>query len=131
MLLRTEQGSSLVETLAAMTLILFALLAAAPLFDHAARGGAADADMGYVGAAAVKRMELLEKVSYLALTAGGSLSANVSSYSDTTSDPRVIVRWTITNDATLTLKTVRVRAIARRQEVGQVKQVILVTMRAR
>lgn len=87
--------------------------------------------MGYVGAAAVKRMELLEKVSYLALTAGGSLSANVSSYSDTTSDPRVIVRWTITNDATLTLKTVRVRAIARRQEVGQVKQVILVTMRAR
>ncbi len=127
---RKERGSSLVEALVAMALILFSLLAVAPLFVFAARESLSDASMGAVSAAAVRRLELLNAQSYSTLAVGGRLSANDASFFDD-SDPRVLVRWQIAKDAALELKTIRVRAVARRIDLGPAKAVTLVTVRGR
>jgi hypothetical protein len=84
-----------------------------------------------VGAAAVDRMELLRASDFYSLPAGGSLTSNVSGYSDT-SNPRYTVRWQIVNNGSpATEKTVSVRAIAVRQAMGNAKEVTLVSLRAR
>lgn len=130
---RNQKGSSLVEALVSMALIMFSLLAVAPLFVHAERVSATDANMGYVGAAAVKRMELLDAASFPTLVVGGSLTANTVDaagvpYYDL-SNPDVVVRWSIAAGPTPGARTVRVRAVARRHDLGQAKSVTLVTVR--
>lgn len=128
---RGERGFSLVEVLLAFMLLTFGVLAVVPMFVYGARRVAASADIGKAGAAAVKRMETLRATSYGSLTAGGSLSSNLTSYSDTT-DPAVIVRWTIADNTTpATVKTIVVLATARRQVSGPAKKVRFTTMRAR
>ena len=128
---RGEGGFSLVEVLVALVLLMFGVLAVAPMFVYGARKAAASADIGKAGAAAARRMENLRATAYGSLAAGGSLNSNVASYSDTT-DPAVLVRWTIVDDATpATVKTIAVLAIARRQVSGPAKRVAFTTMRAR
>lgn len=115
----------------AFVLLTFGLLAVAPMFVYGVRRAAASADIGKAAAAAAKRMERLRATSYDALAVGGSLTSDAVSFSDTT-DPAVVVRWTIGNDAIpSTAKTIAVVAIARRQVSGPAKRVKLTTLRAR
>jgi len=128
---RGERGFSLVEVLVALVLLMFGVLAVAPMFVYGARKAAASADIGKAGAAAARRMENLRATAYGSLAAGGSLNSNVASYSDTT-DPAVLVRWTVADNATpSTVKTIAVLAISRRQVSGPAKRVRFTTMRAR
>ena len=128
---RRDGGFSLVEVLLAMALMFVGLMAAAPLFVFAMKETAAGADLGTVGAAAVDRMELLRANDFYSLAAGGSLSSNVSGYSDTSSS-QFTVRWVIADNATpATMKTISVRAVASRQTIGLAKEVTLVSLRGR
>lgn len=125
-----ESGFTLVEVLMALFLIGIGVLAAAPMFMYAMQGNATGADLGSVGAIAVERMEQLRAADYVTLTAGGSLTANVAGYFDT-SDPNYTVRWTIADNVNpVKSKTITVRAVAVRQVVGMRKDVVLTTMRA-
>jgi prepilin-type N-terminal cleavage/methylation domain-containing protein len=125
------RGFTLVEVLLALFLMGLTLMAAAPMFIHAMKETAAGADLGWVGALAVQRMELLRAIDFYGLTAGGGLSTNISGYSDT-SDPDFTVRWQIVDNASpATLKTVSVRVIATRTAIGRQKETTLTTVRAR
>ncbi len=126
-----ESGFSLVEMLVAISLIGLGLLAIAPLFVYATKSTATSADLGLVGAAAVRRMEILRSRDFQSLTAGGNLTSNVTNFADT-SDPDFVVRWTVANDATPAMrKTITVRAQAARRVVGLRKEVQLTTVRSR
>lgn len=126
-----SRGFTLVEALVAMLLLLGGLLAVAPMFVLAIRVSASSADLGTVGAIAVEQMEDLRSRSWAGLPAGGSLTSNVTDYSETTGEGHV-VRWQITDNGTtpVTLKTIRVRVIAPRQVIGRAKQVTLASVRA-
>ena len=126
-----ERGFTLVEVLLALSLLFVGVVAAAPMFIFAMKETAAGADMGSVGAAAVDRMELLRASDFFSLPAGGSLSSDVSGYSDTSSS-RYTVRWLIVdNGSPATEKTISVRAIAARQAMGNAKEITLISLRAR
>lgn len=128
---RRDGGFTLVEVLLAMALMFVGMLAAAPLFVFAMKETAAGADLGTVGAAAVDRMELLRANDFYSLAAGGSLTSDVSGYSDT-SHAQYTVRWLIADNATpATMKTISVRAVASRQSIGLAKEVTLVSLRGR
>lgn len=128
---RPAPGFTLVEVLLAMALMFVGIMAAAPLFVFAMKESAAGADLGSVGAAAVDRMELLRSGDFYSLAAGGSLTSNVSGYSDTSST-RYTVRWQIVDNASpATVRTISVRAIAARQTIGQAKELTLATLRGR
>lgn len=125
-----ENGFTLVEVLMALFLIGIGVLAAAPMFMYAMQGNATGADFGSVGAIAVERMEQLRAAPFVTLTAGGSLSADVTGYFDA-GNPDYTVRWTITDNVNpVKSKTITVRAVAERQVIGARKDVILTTMRA-
>ena len=124
-------GFTLVEVLLAMFLIGIGLLAVAPMFVYATKSTASSADLGSVGARAVQSLETFMSPDFASLTAGGSLTTNVTSFYDT-SDPRFVVRWTIVDNATpATKKTITVRVQAVRQVVGQKKEIQLATVRAK
>jgi len=124
-------GFSLVEVLLALALLFVGVVAAAPMFIFAMKETAAGADMGSVGAAAVDWMEELRASDFYTLAAGGSLSSNVSGFSDT-SNPRFTVRWQIVDNASpATMKTISVRAFAARQAMGNAKEVTLTSLRGR
>ena len=129
---RKARGFSLVEVLVALFLISLGLLAAAPMFIYATQGNAVGADLGTVGAVAVERMELLRSANYGVLTAGGSLTSNVSGYFDN-SNPAVIVRWTVADDTVgpVTMKTITVRVVTTRRVVGQRKEITMTTERGK
>ena len=128
---RGSAGFSLIEVLLAMMILGLSVLAVGPMFVYGMRKSASSADLGKVGAAAVKEMELLRAASFGSLTAGGSLTGNVTSFFDTT-DPSVILRWTIADDATpATVKTINVLAISTRAVSGPAKRIQLSTMRSR
>ena len=128
---RGSRGFSLVEVLLALSLLFVGIVAAAPMFIFAMKETAAGADMGSVGAAAVDRMELMRASDFYTLAAGGSLSSDVSGFSDT-SNSRYTVRWSIVDNASpATIKTISVRAIAVRQAMGNAKEVTLSALRAR
>jgi prepilin-type N-terminal cleavage/methylation domain-containing protein len=129
---KRARGFSLVEVLVALFLISLGVLAAAPMFVYAMQGNAVGADLGTVGAVAVERMELLRSQNYGTLTAGGSLTGNVTGYFDN-SNPAVTVRWTIadTTVGPVTVKTITVRALANRQVVGERKDITMTTSRGR
>jgi prepilin-type N-terminal cleavage/methylation domain-containing protein len=128
---RETRGFSLVEVLLALALLFVGVVAAAPMFIFAMKETAAGADLGSVGAAAVDRMELLRSTDFYSLSAGGSLTSNVSGYSDA-SNSKFTVRWQIVdNGSPTTEKTISVRAIAARQAIGNAKETTLTTLRAR
>jgi prepilin-type N-terminal cleavage/methylation domain-containing protein len=126
-----QRGFTLVEALVAMLLLLGGLLAIAPMFVLAMKVSASSADLGNVGAIGVEQMEELRSRNWTALTAGGDLNSNAAGFFRTTTEG-FIVRWSITDNATtpVTLKTIRVRVLAPRQVIGEVKQVNLVSLRA-
>ena len=129
-----QAGFTLVEVLVATALLWFLLLGVAPLFVFAAQHNAAGADFGTAGAIAVARMETLRALAFTNLTAGGSLTSNVSvggvAYFDA-SNPEFIVRWEILDSATPAGgKRVTVRALALRAVSGMPKECSLTTLRA-
>jgi len=125
------RGATLLEVLVALVLAGLGMLAMAPLFVYASESSATAADLGTVGAVAVRRMELLRSRTFGSLAAGGSLGSDVTGYADD-SDPFVTVRWTVSHDATpATRKTITVRAVATRVVVGLPKEVTLMTVRSR
>ncbi len=125
------RGFSLVEVLLALALLFVGVVAAAPMFIFAMKETAAGADLGSVGAAAVDRMELLRASDFYSLPAGGSLTSDLTGYSDITSS-KYAVRWQIVDNASSpTEKTISVRAIATRQAIGLAKEVTLTSLRAR
>jgi type II secretory pathway pseudopilin PulG len=128
--MKREHGFSLIEILVALFLLQLALLALVPMFVYASRSTMSAADMGSVGARAVERMELLRQIEFDNLTAGGSLTGDVTGFFDD-SDPDFVVRWRITDNATPpTLKTIEVRAVADRVLLGQPRQVTLLNVAA-
>jgi len=119
----------LLENLVAIAILMFGLLAAAPMFVQAMKATEVGADVSAAGSAAVDRMELLRATEYSSLTVGGGLTSDVTGYADT-SDPDVVVRWQIEDITTpVPGMTIRVRAIMQRQVVGRAKQVTLTTRR--
>jgi Tfp pilus assembly protein PilV len=126
---RGEAGSLLLENLVAIAILMFGLLAAAPMFIQATKATEVGADVSAAGSAAVDRMELLRAIDYENLVVGGDLASDVTGYADT-SDPDVVVRWQVEQINTpVPGKTIRVRAIMQRQVVGRAKQVTLTTRR--
>jgi len=122
-------GFTLIEVVVGVLLLAIGLLATVPMFVYAARENAVGGDLGVVGARAVQRLEILRGSSWLSLAVGGSLDSNVAGYFDD-SDPDVVVRWTVTDNASPDpSKTVVVRAIAQRVVVGRKKQATLVVVR--
>ena len=128
---KRSPGFTLPEVSIALFVVGVGLLALAPLFIQGARVTASSMDMSISAAAAVERLELLRATGFNSLTAGGSVTSNVTGFFDT-SNPDVTVRWTITDNASpATLKTIAVRAIATDSPMGLPKQTDLVTVRAR
>ena len=128
---RGSAGFSLIEVLLALFILGLSILAVCPMFVYGMRKSASSADLGKLGAAAVREMELLRVASFGSLTAGGSLTGNVTSFSDTT-NPSVILRWTIADNASpATVKTISVLAISTRAVSGPAKRIQLSTKRSR
>ena len=128
---RPAQGFTLIEILVAMALMFVVLLAAAPMFVFAMKETASAGDLGVVGVVVVDRMEVLRRVEFGFLAAGGNLTSNVTGYSDA-SNPEFTVRWQIADNASpATEKTLEVRAIATRRAMGRAKEITLVTLRAK
>jgi hypothetical protein len=123
-------GFTLIEVVLALFFIAIGVIATAPLFVFASRQNASGKELGTVGAAAVRRMELLRGLDYLALAPGGSLTGDVSGYFDA-SDPEVRVRWTIAANPNppAGTKLLTVRAVANGPALGAPKDVTLVTLR--
>ena len=128
--MKQAQGFTLVEVVIALTILAFGIIATIPMFVYAAKENAGSGDRGMVGTLAVDRMEDLRGGFYYSLDNGGSLTSNATGYSDT-SNPDYDVRWTVaTNPNPPTeSKVVVVRAVAKRQVIGQPKSVTLVTLR--
>jgi len=128
---KSDTGFTIVEVVVALSLMFVMLMAAAPMFIFAMKENASAGDLGVAGAAAVDRMELLRAVDFNLLLAGGSITSNVTGYSDV-SDPEVTVRWQVADNASpITEKTIQVRAIASRRPMGQPKNITLATLRVR
>ena len=126
-----QRGATLLEVLVALFLAGLGMLAMAPLFVYATESSATAADLGTVGAQAVRRMEILRSRGFGSLAAGGSLTTSVAGFSDA-SDPDVTVWWTVSHNAfPPTRKTITVRARATRVVVGIPKEVTLSTVRTR
>ena len=124
-------GFSLLEALVALFLISVVVLAAAPMFMHAAQAIDAGADMGSVGSIAVDRAERLRQQIWRDLGAGGSLDADIDGYFDST-DPNFLIRWQITDNVTPShSKTITVLAMARGTLPGPRRRVELTLIRGR
>ena len=136
MSLTNEQGLTLLETLIALVLLGFGILAVAPMFIYASGANEVGADYGTLGALAVDRMESLRELDFRdpLLADGGSLTENVSTDYDYFDDSNAdgIVRWEIIdNIAPPQTKTLRVRTISRRVALGLPKEVVVATVRGR
>jgi len=124
-------GFTLVETLIALFLAAVTILAAVPMFMHAAQATDASGDRSRVGVIAVDRMEQLRHDLWRDLAAGGSLTADVAGYVDA-SDPDYVTRWEIVDNATPShTKTIRVVALARGDLPGPRRSVELTLIRGR
>jgi hypothetical protein len=107
-----------------------AALAAAPLFAYAMHGNASSRDLGWVGVAAERRLERLREQPFDSLIPGGSVTADVTGYFDT-SQPDVVVRWKITDNSAAIPQTkiVTVRALRTRVGYGPAGRVTTITLR--
>jgi prepilin-type N-terminal cleavage/methylation domain-containing protein len=125
-----SEGFTLIEVVVALLLIAFGVTASVPMFVAAAKDNAVSADLGWLGAAAVERMEVMRSLYYEELVPGGSLDTDVAGYFDPT-HPDALIRWQVVQDANPSTVTLIVRAVARRQVVGEVKQVTMLSVRGR
>jgi len=125
-----ERGITLVEILLALVLLAGGILAVLPLFVQGTQVTAASADMGTVGAEAVRRMEVLRRLGYVDVVVGGSVTSDVTGYFEDRNG--TTVRWAIAGiGSPPQVKTITVRAIADRDVAGLQKETTLVTMRSR
>ena len=130
-LMRPSAGFTLIETLIALVLTAIAVLAAAPMFMHAANAQDAGADMGTVGTMAVDRLEQLRQVRWRDLDVGGSLTADVDGYFDD-SAPDYLVRWQIVDNTSPTgSRTITVLATARTNRPGPRRRVEVTAVRGK
>ena len=94
------------------------------------RSNASAAEIGTLSAVANRRMELLTQIPFDSLTAGGSLTSNATGYFDD-SEPDVLLRWRITDDATPpTVKTIELHGVALKTPMGGTKELLLVSLAA-
>ena len=125
------EGLTLLEVVFALLLIGIGLLAVAPMFMTAMSSNEVGGTLGVVGAMALERMELLRAIEYDNLTAGGSVTTDVSGYIDTPADGYT-VRWMIQdNGSPPDTRIVTVFAAAENSNMGPRKEVTLTTLRAR
>ena len=128
---RGERGSSLLEVVVALMLIAMGALSVAPLFVSSMDANSAAGDIGSLSSAATARMEALRSEDFYDLVAGGSLTTDVSGYSDA-SDPDFVVRWQVVDGGgPAGSKTLRVGALALHAAAGQPKYVELALLRSR
>ena len=128
---RRTEGFTLAEVMLSLFLVGIGVAAVAPLFVQGACMTATSDALGSAGAMGIQRMELLRGRAWGTLAAGGSLTSNVAGYSDA-SNPKVIVRWTIQDNASpATVKTITVRATATRKVKGPQKRFEATTLRTR
>ncbi len=125
-------GMSLPELMVGLFLMAVTALGAAPLFIHAMHGNASSRDLGWVGAAAEQRFELLRYADYDSLVPGGSVVGNVSGYFDEPQED-VFVRWEIADNSASIPRTkiVTVRAVRARTGAGPAGEVTMITVRGR
>ena len=118
------------EVVIALFLIAVGVIATAPLFVFASQENAAGGDLGHLAAAAVRRMEALRATHYELLPPGGSLTSDVTGYSDL-SDPQVNLRWTVevNPNPPAPTKIITVRAEAVGHSIGRRKSITVVTVR--
>jgi Tfp pilus assembly protein PilV len=127
----SQRGTSLLEVLIALFLLAVAVVSLAPLFITSADIGAAGGEIGMLNSVANDRMETLRATPFHALGAGGSLTSDVSGYSDT-SNPDFTVRWEIVNGGGPTgTRTITVRALIISPIPGQSRSVDLTSLRSR
>jgi prepilin-type N-terminal cleavage/methylation domain-containing protein len=128
---RDSNGFTILEVVFALVILAAALLAIAPMFVLSARENAGGGDLGIVGVLAVERMERLRALQYYSLNNGGSLTSNLTGYSDT-SNPDFDVRWVIANKPAppTEMKVIVVRAVANREVIGRAKEVLMVAARS-
>jgi len=126
----SSRGFSLAELLVGLVLLSLAALAAAPLFAYAMHGNASSRDLGWVGVAAERQLELLRGQPFDTLTPGGSVTSNVTGYFDSP-QPGIVVRWQITDNSATIPQTsiVTVRATRARIGYGPRGQVTTITLR--
>jgi hypothetical protein len=92
---------------------------------------AAGADIGALNAMATARMEALRAAAFHQLIPGGSLTSDVTGYSDT-GDPDVVIRWEIVDGGgPAGSRTVRLIAFAVTQLSEQPRAVELTTLRSK
>jgi Tfp pilus assembly protein PilV len=127
---RGSRGFTLIEVVLALFFIAIGVIATAPLFVYASKQNASGKDLGTVGAAAVRRMEILRSTDYGDLDPGGDLDSDVAGYFDA-ADPDVLVRWTVIANPNppAGTKVVTVRAIAAGSAIRRSKDATLVTIR--
>ncbi len=128
---RSENGTSLLEVLVALLLIAMGALSVAPMFISSAGANASGADISSLASMATARMESLRATAFHDLIPGGSLTSSLASYSDTT-DPNAVVRWEIIDGGgPADTKTIRLIALVVTQLPTQRKSVELSTLRSR
>jgi hypothetical protein len=129
--LRDECGTSLLEVLVALMLVAMGMLAVAPMFVSSLDSNATGADISSLSGKATARMESLRAEAFHALTPGGSLTSNVSGYSDT-SDSQVILRWEIVDGGGPSgTRSIQLVAFRLSQLSAQPSSVLLTTLRSR
>ena len=130
-LIRSESGTSLLEVLVALLLIAMGALSVAPMFVSSADSNAADAGISSLTSMATARMEALRALAFQNITPGGSLTSNVTNYSDAT-DPDFVLRWEIIDGGGPTgTRTVRLIAFVTSQLASQPQSVELTSLRSR
>ncbi len=130
-MVRSDNGTSLLEVLLALVLIAMGALSVAPMFVSSAGANASGADISSLTSIATAHMESFRATAFHNLIPGGSLTSDIAGYSDTT-DPDAVLRWEIIDGGGPTdTKTIRLIAFATRQLTGPRKSVELSTLRSR
>jgi hypothetical protein len=129
--LRDECGTSLLEVLVALMLLAMGMLSVAPMFVSSVDTSATGADISSLSSRATARMESLRAEPFHTLIPGGSLTSNVSGYSDTT-DPQVILRWEIVDGGGPSgTRSIQLVAFRLSQLSAKPSSVLITTLRSR
>jgi prepilin-type N-terminal cleavage/methylation domain-containing protein len=123
--MKSERGFSLLETMIALLIMLMILLSVAQLFGMSMAVNKAADDITQVTSLASEMMEQLKYRGYDGLTAGGSLTTDVSGYFDSPSVDEDAAaeytrRWLLTDNDTH--MEIQVRVIATSESQGTLKE---------
>ena len=130
-MVRSDNGTSLLEVLLALVLIAMGALSVAPMFVSSAGANASGADISSLTSMATAHMESLRATAFHDLIPGGSLTSDIAGYADTT-DPDAVQRWEIIDGGGPTdTKTIRLIALAVTPLPEHRKSVEISTLRSR